>query len=649
MAIEDVWPTVDEGRTPIHRVVGETVEVYADVFADGSLGVRAAVRWRRAGTGEWHRVPMQPVGNDRWRAAFPVSDAGTYEYGVEGWTDPYRTWRMTFARRVEAGTVAPIDLREGAEILTEVARRIGSGPEARLLEAHAARLTALALKGREPSVPVADALEPEEIVARYPDPDSVAIHPTTLRVQVDPARAGHSAWYELFPRSASPEPGRPGTLRDVAARLAYVADLGFDVVYLPPIHPIGHAGRRGTNNNPDGKDAPGSPWAIGSAEGGHTAIHPGLGTLDDFRALVAEARARGLEVALDLAFQCSPDHPWVRAHPAWFHRLPDGTIRPAENPPKRYDDIYPIDFGTPDWRALWTALAEVVEFWVAEGVRWFRVDNPHTKPFEFWRWLIDRVRQEHPEVLFLAEAFTRPKVMLRLAKVGFTHSYTYFAWRTRREQLIAYFRELNEGVSAEVLRPHLWPNTPDILTEQFHAGQRAVFEQRLLLAATLSPHYGLYGPAFELLEHVPRGAGQEEYDRSEKYEVRHWSLDAPGSLAPEIRRINRLRRENEALLAGRNLVFHEVDNEQLIAYSRHTPDRSNVVLVVANLNPERAESGWTWLDLAALGVPEGGAFEVEDLYEGGRYRWSGPRNFVRLDPAVSPAHVFRVRPLGVGP
>ena len=638
---------MDEGRFPIRRVAGDSVEVFADVFAEGTSQVRAAVRWRPEASRAWHEVPMEPLGNDRWHGRFVVDETGRYLYTVAGWVDPFLTWRATLDRRVEARSVAPVDVLEGAEILDAIVRK-ARGPDASYLAERAGEIRRLGRDALDGAIRVSREPEVAAVAARYPERSEIAVHPTTYPLAVDPPRAGHSAWYELFPRSTRVGPDGAGTLRNLRARLPYVAELGFDVVYLPPIHPIGRTNRRGPNNRAAvSPEAPGSPWAIGSDEGGHTAVHPDLGTLEEFRELVAEARRLGLEVALDLAFQCAPDHPWVRQHPEWFHRLPDGSIRTAENPPKKYDDIYPIDFATRDWRGLWTALKEVVDFWVAQGVRWFRVDNPHTKPFEFWQWLLEEVRRQDPEVLFLAEAFTRPKVMYRLAKIGFTHSYTYFAWRTTKEELTRYFGELHEGEAHEVLRPHLWPNTPDILTEQFHAGRRSVFVQRLVLAATLSSHYGIYGPAYELLEHVPLEAGKEEYRNSEKYEVRHWDLSSPGSLAPEIRRINSIRRENAALRQGRRLTFHGIDNEGLLAYSRRTDDASNVILVVANLDPEAPQSGWTALDLSELGLPPDARFVVEDLWNGPRYQWRGPRNFVRLDPAVTPAHVFRVTPAPV--
>ncbi len=649
VAVEDLWPRVDQGLVPVRRSAGEIVDVYADVFADGTAGVRALLRWKRAGERNWTEVPMLPVGNDRWHARFAVTEPGEYRYTVEGWIDPFLTWRDLFDRRIRAGSVEPGDLEEGAIVLGEVARRI-RGPDANSLKEWAVRIRDASRTALEEGVRLAKDPELERLCAAHPERTVRGRSPLTLSVTVDPPAARHSAWYELFPRSTGPDPGRPGTFEDLRARLPYIADLGFDVVYLTPIHPIGRRHRRGPNNTPDAPpDAPGSPWAIGSEAGGHRSVDPALGTIEDFRALVEAARGLGLEVALDLAFQCSPDHPWVSEHPTWFRRRPDGSIRTAENPPKRYDDIYPIDFSTPDWKALWRTLKEVVEFWADLGVRWFRVDNPHTKPFEFWRWLIAEVRRTRPEVLFLAEAFTRPKVMYRLAKVGFTHSYTYFAWRTTRAELVGYFEELGRGAVREFFRPHLWPNTPDILTAQFHSGQRSVFVHRLVLAATLSSHYGIYGPAYELGEHVPLETGKEEYRDSEKYAVRHWPLDDPRSLAPEVARINRIRHENPALREGGPPVFHGIENEHLVAYSRRTVDGTNVVLVVVNLDPDRVQTGVTNLDLAELGVHPEEPFDAEDLWSGETYRWQGPRNFVRLDPARSPVHVLRVRPATTAP
>jgi starch synthase (maltosyl-transferring) len=463
---------------------------------------------------------------------------------------------------------------------------------------------------------------------------------------VDRPLAGHSSWYEFFPRSCGRNAATHGTFDDAMARLEYVARLGFDVVYLPPIHPIGRERRKGRNNTLEARaDDVGSPWAIGAAEGGHKAIHPALGTLDDFRRFVERARSLNLEVALDVAFQCAPDHPYVAEHPEWFRRRPDGSVQYAENPPKKYQDIYPFNFESDDWRALWHELKSVFTFWIENGVRIFRVDNPHTKPFPFWEWAIGEIKAEHPDVILLSEAFTRPKVMHRLAKLGFSQSYTYFTWRNTKQELTEYFTELTQGPGREYFRPNCWPNTPDILPELLQYGGPPAFIARLVLAATLASNYGIYGPAYELLEHVPREPGAEEYLNSEKYELKQWALDRPDSLADLIARVNGARRDNRALQSDRGLVFIQTDNPELIAYAKVADDEPdpNVVMVVVNLDVNYVQSGWVTLDLKALGLDEQRPFQVNDLLTGGRYMWSGARNFVELDPKKLPAHILRVR------
>jgi starch synthase (maltosyl-transferring) len=463
-------------------------------------------------------------------------------------------------------------------------------------------------------------------------------------VVVDRERAGFSAWYEMFPRSASEQSGRHGTFRDVEKRLPYVARMGFDVLYLPPIHPVGRIHRKGRNNSPHAEpNDPGSPWAIGSREGGHKAVHPELGTLDDFRRLVAAAKQHGIEVALDIAFQCAPDHPYVAEHPEWFRKRPDGTVQYAENPPKKYEDIYPFDFETDNWRELWNELESVFEFWIGQGVRIFRVDNPHTKPFCFWEWCIAKVKHQYPDAIFLSEAFTRPKLMYRLAKLGFTQSYTYFAWRNTKQELIEYFTELTQTDVAEFFRPNLWPNTPDILTEYMQVGGRPAFVSRCVLAATLGANYGIYGPAFELCVNQPRAQGSEEYLNSEKYEIKNYDLDQPGGLAEFIARVNSIRRENPALQSDRRLRFHWVDNSSLLCYSKSTDDLSNVVVVVVNLDPHRTQSGWVELPVDDWRLDEEHAYQMHDLLSGGRYLWHGFRNYVELNPQIASAHIFRVR------
>jgi starch synthase (maltosyl-transferring) len=473
---------------------------------------------------------------------------------------------------------------------------------------------------------------------------AVARHEPPLAIEVDRERARFSTWYELFPRSAGTTPGQHGTFADVEALLPEISSMGFDVLYLPPIHPIGITERKGPNNNPKATEGdPGSPWAIGAAAGGHKSIHPELGTLEDFRRLIAKAGEHGIELAMDVAFQCTPDHPYVREHPEWFAKRPDGSIQYAENPPKKYQDIYPFWFETPDWKALWTELKSVFDYWIAQGVRIFRVDNPHTKSFAFWEWVIAEIRRAQPDVIFLAEAFTRPKVMYRLAKAGFTQSYNYFPWRNTKRELEAYFTELNSPPVSEFFRANLWPNTPDILPEYLQFGGRPAFMVRLVLAATLGASYGIYGPAFELMEDRPRESGSEEYLNSEKYQLRSWDRNRSSSLKEFIARVNRIRRENTPLQSDHNVSFHTVDNDTIIAYSKTNDSGTESVLVVANVDPHYTQSGWITIDLRSLGLPAETAFQMDDLLSGARYLWRGARNFVSLDPQHAPAHIFRVR------
>jgi starch synthase (maltosyl-transferring) len=638
VVIERVEPQVDGGRFAIKRVVGEPVAVTADVFADGHDQVSAVVLFRPESREAWSEVAMTPLGNDAWKATFTPTTQEPWLYAVAGWIDTFRTWRQGFAKKFEAGTLEPIDWLVGAQLVEEAAARAPKD-DARLLAHWVGRLRAEAADAESALDAALEAL-----MRRHPDRGNAARLDRDLRVTVDRERARFSAWYELFPRSTSPEPGRHGTLRDCIARLDYVADMGFDVLYLPPIHPIGRAHRKGRNNNPrSGAGDVGSPWAIGAAEGGHTALHPDLGTMEDFRELVTRARERGIEVALDFALQCSPDHPYVEAHPLWFRRRPDGSVQYAENPPKKYEDIYPIDFDSDDWRALWDELTSILVFWIAEGVRIFRVDNPHTKPFAFWESAIAEVQRAHRDVIFLAEAFTRPKVMYRLAKLGFTQSYTYFTWRNTKPEIVRYFSELAHTHVREFFRPNLWPNTPDILSEPLQFGGRATFLARVTLAATLGASYGLYGPAFELMEHRPRHPGSEEYLDSEKYEVRHWRLDRPDSLAPYLARLNRIRRQHPALQSDRGLRFRDVDNDQVVAYTKATPDLSDILLIVVSLDPHHVQSAWVELPLDELGLPEDAPYQAHDLLTDAHYFWAGSRNFVQLDPGSVPAHILLLR------
>lgn len=638
--IDAVHPVVDGGRYAVKRIVGDRVEVEAHCFADGHDVLRVMLRWRTEEASAWNEVEMEGLGNDVWRASFPVGEIGRYRYTVCAWVDHFRSWRDEFSHREDA-TDLQVAAQVGAHLIEEAAGR-ARGEDTKRLKEWATRLSAA--HGAEAIRSAGLDSTMAEIAMRYPDRASATQWPVDLPLIVDHERARFSSWYELFPRSASEVPGRHGTFKDVEQRLAYVAELGFDVLYLPPVHPIGREKRKGKNNALSaGPDDVGSPWAIGAAEGGHKSIHPQLGTPADFRSLVAAAQRHGLEIALDIAFQCAPDHPYVKSHPKWFRWRPDGTVQFAENPPKKYEDIYPFNFETEDWRGLWTELKSVFDFWIGEGVRIFRVDNPHTKSFAFWEWAIAEIRRDHPEVILLAEAFTRPKVMHRLAKIGFSQSYTYFAWRNTKRELTEYFTELAHGPGREYYRPHLWPNTPDILTEALQYGGRPAFIARLVLAATLAAGYGIYGPAYELMEHAAREPGSEEYRDSEKYQLRHWDLDRADSLRPFVARVNRIRRENPALHADWRLKFFDTDNEQMIAYAKTTEDLTNAIVCVVNLDPHHTHSGWVDLDLAALGIEPGAQYQMHDLLTGAHFLWSGPRNFVQLDPARVPAHVFRVR------
>jgi starch synthase (maltosyl-transferring) len=644
--IEHVAPAVDGGRFPAKTSVGDLVPIEADVFADGHDLIGARVLHRGDRAEDWSEAPARPLGNDRWRAELQIHESGTYRFRVEGWIDTWATWRAGLVKRLEAGQDPAAELPDGAALVGGAARRARA---AGANDNGAARLAAFAKRLRKPKAGEVEELATSEdldaLMARYPDRRRGAASSETYELVAARERARHGAWYELFPRSAAPVPGRHGTLRDVAALVPDVAELGFDVLYLPPIHPIGRTSRKGRNNRPTAEAGePGSPWAIGSEEGGHTAIHPELGTFDDFEHLQAELKRHEMELALDLAFQCSPDHPWVKEHPEWFRHRADGTIRFAENPPKRYEDIYPIDFETKDREGLWRALLDVVLFWVDRDVRIFRVDNPHTKPFAFWAWLFEEIKARQPDVLFLSEAFTRPRVMERLAKLGFDQSYTYFAWRRTKHELTEYLTELTQSPVRDFLRPNLWPNTPDILTEQLQEGGPPAFRLRFLLAATMGANYGIYGPPFEHMESAPRDPGTEEYLHSEKYELRRWRATPGNGMRELIARSNRIRREHPAFQHDRMLRFHPVDNDQLIAYSKTLPDGSDPVLVVVNLDPVHPQSGWLDVRMPELGMAWDAPFTARDLLTGETFSWEGARNFVQLHPAHEPGHVLAIEP-----
>ena len=640
VAIERVSPEIDGGRFAIKRVVGETVLVEADVFADAyDLITCQILYWQDKK--ELRTSPMKRLGNDRWRGGFCVETLGRYQYTVEGWIDRFQTWRVELLKRVAAGQDVHVDLLIGAALIEKAAAR-AAGDDAWLLRDWARRLRDA--KDEPDGAAIALEEEPLAILQRYPQRDLASRYEKDLAVTVDREKARFSTWYEIFPRSCSSQAGRHGTLRDCEAWLPYIASMGFDVVYFPPIHPIGRAFRKGKNNSEQAQPADvGSPWAIGSLEGGHKSIHPELGTLEDFARFVAKAKEHGLEIALDIALQCTPDHPYVRQHLEWFRKRPDGTIQCAENPPKKYQDIYPLDFETADWRALWDELKSIFDFWINQGVRLFRVDNPHTKAFSFWEWVIGEIKEKHPDVLFLAEAFTRPRVMFRLAKLGFSQSYTYFTWRNTKQELTEYFSELMKTEVREYFRPNLWPNTPDILPEFLQIGGGPAFMVRLILAATLGASYGIYGPAFELCENAPLRPGSEEYLNSEKYELKHRDPRSGGSLKELIARINRIRKENAGLQSNLNLHFHTTDNPALICFSKATDDLSEVIVVIVNLDCLHKQAGWVHLDLGSIGLDADHAFQAHDLLGDGRFLWQGSVNYVELTPESLPAHILRMR------
>ena len=642
VVIERVRPDVDDGRFPIKRTTGERVVVTADVFADGHDTVAAALLHRRAGDPQWTEVPMAPLGNDAWRAAFVAGDPGRYEYTVEGWIDRFATWRQELSSKIEAGQDLSTELLEVASFLRGVADRTNAPRDRDALE-RSARL--LADDERDQTERVSAALSPElvELTSRHADRRGATRYDRVLEVLVDRERARFGAWYEMFPRSAGKDPSRSATFDEAAELLPYVASMGFDILYLPPIHPIGRSFRKGRNNAPAAElGDPGSPWAIGSDAGGHTAVEPSLGTIEDFDRFVEAARRQHLEVALDLAYQASPDHPYVREHPEWFRQRPDGTIKYAENPPKKYQDIYPLNFESAAWPALWHELKRVIEFWVAHGVKIFRVDNPHTKPFRFWRWALSEVHAQHPDVIFLSEAFTRPKVMRHLAKCGFSQSYTYFTWRNSAPELEEYFTELTQTDVREYMRTNLFANTPDILHEYLQRGGRPAFQVRFVLAATLGASYGLYS-GFELAENTPARAGSEEYLDSEKYQIKIRDFDQPGSLAGLISLVNAIRRGHAALQRDWGLRFHATDNPEVLCYSKRSEKGDDLLVMVVNLDPFHMQHGFVRLPIGSWNLTTDEEFEVLDLLSNERYLWRGERNYVRLDPEVRVAHILQVR------
>jgi starch synthase (maltosyl-transferring) len=638
IAIANVKPEIDAGRWPAKREVGDVLIVEATLFKEGHDKLAAVVGYRGPGGRTWRETPMVCVnpGLDLWRGTVTLDRIGRWEFAIEAWADRYASWADEIGKKRAAGQDVSLELIEGRALVAAVAKRATGRDKARLAAVHKA------LKA-ESSDAAELLLDPAlaAVMARWPDRSRADRYDRTLAVTVERVRARFAAWYEMFPRSQGTDPTRSATFAEAAGRLPEIAGLGFDVVYLPPIHPIGRAHRKGPNNRLHARpDDPGSPYAIGAAEGGHDAVHPDLGTLEDFHAFRRAAEELGMEIALDFAIQCAPDHPWVKEHPDWFQFRPDGTIRYAENPPKKYQDIVNVDFSCKDWERLWEALRDVVLFWAGNGVKTFRVDNPHTKPVEFWEWMIAEVKARHPDTVFLSEAFTRPPMLHTLAKAGFSQSYTYFTWRNFKDELTEYATELTE--TGDYLRPNFFTNTPDILHAFLQTGGRPAFLIRHALAATLSSLYGIYS-GFEMCEGRAI-AGTEEYQDSEKYQVRVWDWDRPGNIKAEIARINRIRRDNPALQEFENLRFYESNHDRILFYGKMTPGRDNMVFVAVNLDPFEAHEAMLEFPLAEMGMPDGEAFEVVELMRDETHLWEGPVHHWRFDPATNPVAIWRVTP-----
>lgn len=641
VVIENLWPQINGGLYPIKRTPGEEVTVYADIFKEGHDVVRAVVKWRAAGEKKWKESPMTHIGEDRWRGSFPAGPVGFTEWTIESWGDAFGSWVEEIGKKVKGGATAlPSETLEGAALVRAAATRAGKNADAAKLAAHATRLEA----APDPASLLAASSDAELAAAmgRWPDRSLSAIHQPYQKVRVDRSGAAFASWYEFFPRSAEGKADAGSTFRECLGRVEDAKAMGFDVIYFPPIHPIGITARKGANNSLTCKPGePGVPYAIGGPAGGHCAVEPELGTMADFEWLLGEIKARGMEVALDFALNCSPDHPYVKEHPEWFFHRPDGTIKYAENPPKKYEDVYPLDYHNEGWKALWDELRDVLLFWAEKGVRIFRVDNPHTKPVAFWEYAIAAVQARFPDVIFLSEAFTRPKMMRVLAKVGFTQSYTYFTWRNTPTELEEYFTELTRTEMREYFRPNLFPNTPDILPHYLQEGGRPAFMIRAVLATTLSGVYGIYS-GFELCENAAL-PGREEYLDSEKYQYKQRDWNAPGNIKPLITRLNAIRRENAALQQSNNLAFFRSDNPAIVCYRKWSGDGSNQVLVIATTDFRNPQSGWIDVPTGDLGIAPDSPYQVEDLLTGEVFSWRGARNFISLDPSARIAHILRVK------
>ncbi len=643
--IENVKPQVNGGQFPVKRVIGDNFKVTADIYCDSHDVLAAKVLYKYSDDEEWQQTEMEYVVNDTWKGEFLLTGLGACLYTVIAWVDNFKTWHRDILKKIDASVDITVDLQIGAIIIQQTLKAYSG-----IAEKDEDFLKNIIEKFTSDELLTENKIESilskklYKSMIQYPLKNFVTSFDKTFEISVERKKANFSTWYEVFPRALNAENGKHGTFMDCINFLPYVEEMGFDVLYLPPVHPIGDTNRKGKNNSVRAKPGePGSPWAIGNKEGGHKAVHPELGTMEDFQQLIQKAHEYGIEIAMDIAFQCSPDHPYVKEHPQWFKHRPDGSLQYAENPPKKYEDIYPIYFETEDWENLWEELKSIFLFWIDKGIKIFRVDNPHTKAFNFWGWAIQGIKKEHPDVIFLAEAFTRPKVMYNLAKQGFTQSYTYFTWRNTKHDLVTYCKELVNTDVREFFRPNFWPNTPDILPEFLQVTNRAGFIQRVALAATLSSNYGIYGPAFEQMENTPIQPGKEEYLNSEKFEIKNWDLENPKSLKKIISRINTIRKENSALQNTHSLRFHDIDNEAMVCFSKKSDDLSNIILVVVNLDSHYTHSGWLQFPLSDFEMEDNVPFQVHDLVSGSYFLWNGEFNFVQIDPGIMPMHIFKVR------
>ncbi|MFH1061366.1 MAG: alpha-1,4-glucan--maltose-1-phosphate maltosyltransferase [Candidatus Omnitrophota bacterium] len=638
--IEKVCPEIDGGVFPIKRTVGENVIVQANIFTDGYDEITALLLYRTVNQDKWQEVYMKPLGNDRWMGSFPIKKEEDYCYSICCGIDRFSTWRKSLDKKILAQQDIDLDLKMGIQILEQSKKRI----KKKFLAKFEVLLKQLS-KSKELNTITALLVNDEllNIMQQGINLDQSITYEKELKVRVERKLALFSSWYEFFPRSWGAQPKKHGTLKDCEKLIPEIARMGFDIIYFPPIHPIGKTHKKGANNaiKSNGED-PGCPWAIGSEKGGHKAINPQLGTLKTFKQFINKAKEFNLEVALDLAYQCSPDHPYVKEHPEWFKWRPDGNIQYAENPPKKYEDVLPLNFETDNAQNLWNELKSIITFWLEQGVRIFRVDNPHTKPFIFWDWIIAEIKKDYPETIFLSEAFTRPNIMYRLAKAGFSQSYTYFTWRNTKQEFIEYMKELTQTEVGEYFRPNFWPNTPDILPEHLQTGGRPGFILRAVLAATLSSNYGIYGPAFELCvsEAIPQ---KEEYLRSEKYEIKKWDWNKPGNIKDVLVRLNQIRKKNPALQTTRNIRFCEINNDRLLSYFKATSDYSNIILVIVNLDPHHTQSGFLQIPVDEFGIDKQQEYLAHDLLSGDKYLWKGSVNYIELDPQRSPAHIIQIK------